>query len=141
MVRPKNCLRVSTQANTSANGRHKSTLRVATLKLKISASLSLALSHIIVSSRYGASCLTQYTVRSPELEDLINVLFSRGGIRHGVPGTLDGEPDWRSAGQLGHAGRAYLFRRPALFARILERPPRHRYVTLDLAAAALWRGA
>src|ERR1700691_4519044 len=67
MVRPRNRVRVNTHANTSANGRLRSTLRVATLKLNVSASLSLALSHIIASSRYGASGVTQYTVRSLSL--------------------------------------------------------------------------
>src|SRR6202042_3375382 len=104
-------------------------------------SLSLALNQVIVSSRYGALGVRQYTVRAARLKDPINVLFSRGGTRHGVPTTQGGEPNRRSAGQLRHAGCADLFCRPALFARILERPPRYRYFPLDLAAAALRGGA
>src|ERR1700722_9847230 len=47
-VRPTNCLRVNTHASKTAKGRLKRTLRDATLKLKASASLSLALSQITI---------------------------------------------------------------------------------------------
>src|SRR3984957_17714026 len=147
IVRPTNCLRVNTHASKTANGRLKRTLREATLKLKVNAWLSLALSHIIdlgsAAGLHAARSIlcTRDTSDSSWLEDQIHALFSRRGPRHSVRSLPGVEPDRGADRQPRNPGFAFVFRRAALFARILGRPPRHRHHAFDLAAAALWGGA
>src|SRR5271168_4243134 len=142
MVRPMNRRRVSTHASKIASGRLSATLRVATLKLKESASLSFALSHILKGLQGAWAALAkQYTVLRLYPKDLINALFPRRGIGRSVTEPAGQGSRWGIDRQFGYSGFAFLFRRAALFAAVLERPSRHRYLTIDLAAAAVRSGA
>src|SRR6202030_1182331 len=142
-VRPTNCLRVNTHASKTAKGRLNRTLREATLKLKVKAWLSLALSHIIglgsAAGRHAAGSIlcTRNTLDGSWLEDQIHALFSRRGPRHSVRRLPGVEPNWGADRHPRYAGCAFVFRRAALFARIPGRPPRHRHLPFDLAAAAI----
>src|SRR6267154_701039 len=134
-VCPRNRRRVSTHASRIATGRLRATLRAATLRLKCRASPSLGLSHITTgNSRCRASCGGQYTVRATQLKDPMNGSLSRRGASGRCGGV---RTYWRVARQLGDAGFSILFRRPALLARILGRPPRHQYFPPDLVALAV----
>src|ERR1700730_9154520 len=112
-VRPTNCLRVNTHASKTAKGRLKRTLREATLKLKVNAWLSLALSHIIdlgsAAGLHAARSIQQWynTLDSSWLKDQIHALFSRRGPRHGVRSLPAVEPSWRADRQPRYAGFAF----------------------------------
>jgi hypothetical protein len=54
-VRPGNCRRVNIQAKRIASGKLTTTLRVATLKLKVRASLSLGLNHIMLRKLHSGA--------------------------------------------------------------------------------------
>lgn len=66
-------------------------------------------------------------------EDSLDGLLPRGDAIGGIHGSASG----CAVSQLGHAGCAYVLRRPALPARVLERPTCHQHVSLDLVTSVV----